>query len=125
VAPLERVRTQEKACQGDRAGRRTTAVCALIGHADAAGAASGWPGAGAVSESLIVAARRWWAPTRRTVGLGATLELFPLGLKRLNGAVVRRVSAVTPRGGALLQPASRLSDCRCADSCRACASVEF
>jgi DegV family protein with EDD domain len=90
VAPLERVRTQERALARviELARRDDRPVCALIGHADAAGAAERLAHAlEPVSESLIVAPLGPVVGAHAgpgTVGVGCyPSELFPLGLKRL------------------------------------------
>ena len=96
VAPLERVRTQEKALSRviELAGRGKGPVCALIGHATAPDAAERIARAlEPRAESLIV------APLGPVVGAHAgpgtvgvscyPAELFPLGLKRLSSLAAR------------------------------------
>lgn len=91
VAPLERVRTQEKALSRmiELAGQGEGPVCALIGHAAAAGAAERIAAAlEPHSETLVV------APLGPVVGAHAgpgtvgvacyPAQLFPLGLKRIS-----------------------------------------
>jgi DegV family protein with EDD domain len=91
VAPLERVRTQERALARviELASRVESPVCALVGHAAAAEAAERVARAlEPRAESLIVAPLGPVVGTHAgpgTVGVGCyPAGLFPLGLKRLS-----------------------------------------
>jgi len=91
VAPLERVRTQEKALSRviELAGSSQRPTCALVGHAAASDAAERIARAlEPNTESLIVAPLGPVVGAHAgpgTVGVGCyPAELFPLGLKRLS-----------------------------------------
>ena len=91
VAPLERVRTQERALSRviELAGNGKTPMCALVGHAAASDAADRIARAlEPRCESLIVAPLGPVVGAHAgpgTVGIGCyPAELFPLGLKRLS-----------------------------------------
>jgi len=93
VAPMERVRTQERALARviELASAMDRPVCALIGHADAADAAERIARAlEPHAESLIVAPLGPVVGAHAgpgTVGVGCyPADLFPLGLKRLSSA---------------------------------------
>lgn len=91
VAPLERVRTQERALARviELASQMSEPICALIGHADAAEAAERLARAlEPRAESLIVAPLGPVVGAHAgpgTVGVGCyPAEVLPLGLKRLS-----------------------------------------
>ena len=93
VAPLERVRTQERALARviELAGAMGGPVCALVGHAEAPDAADRIARAlEPHAESLIVAPLGPVVGAHAgpgTVGVGCyPAELFPLGLKRVGSA---------------------------------------
>ncbi len=96
VAPLERVRTQERALSRviELAGESRDPICALIGHATASDAAERIARAlEPHSESLIVALLGPVVGAHAgpgTVGVGCyPAALFPLGLKRLSSFAAR------------------------------------
>jgi DegV family protein with EDD domain len=96
VAPLERVRTQERALSRviELASRVEGPVCALVGHAAAPGAAERVAKAlEPRAESLIVAPLGPVVGAHAgpgTVGVGCyPAGLFPLGLKRLSSLAAR------------------------------------
>lgn len=96
VAPLERVRTQERALSRviDLAGQVERPVCALVGHAAAQEAAERLARAlEPHSESLIVAPLGPVVGAHAgpgTVGVGCyPARLFPLGLRRLGSLAAR------------------------------------
>jgi fatty acid kinase fatty acid binding subunit len=97
VAPLERVRTQERALSRviELASAVERPVCALVGHAAAADAADRIARAlEPHAESLIVAPLGPVVGAHAgpgTVGVGCyPAELFPLGLKRLSPSATTR-----------------------------------
>jgi DegV family protein with EDD domain len=96
VAPLERVRTQEKALSRviELARQDGGQICALVGHAAAEEPARRIVEAlDAVAETLIVAPLGPVVGAHAgpgTVGVGCyPAELFPLGLRRLTSAAAR------------------------------------
>ena len=96
VAPMERVRTQEKALSRviELAGHGKSPFCALVGHAASPDAAERIASAlEPHTESLIVAPLGPVVGAHAgpgTVGVGCyPAELFPLGLKRLSSLAAR------------------------------------
>lgn len=95
VAPLERVRTQERALarivELARAADRGSGICAIVGHAAAPEPAQQVAGQLAgVAESLLIQPLGPVVGAHAgagTVGIGCyPAELFPLGLKELSGS---------------------------------------